>query len=652
MIVATAGHVDHGKTLLIKALTGVDTSRLPEEQARGMTIDLGFAYHALAAGDGAAVIGFVDVPGHERFVRNMLAGVAAIDFVLMVVAADDGPMPQTREHLAILELLGITQGVVALTKIDRVSAERAQAAHDEVVAMLAGTPLAAMPIVATASPRGEGIAQLRTHLLAAAATLAARSSHGHFRFAIDRSFILEGAGRVVTGTIFSGALAVGDELLLASAKVPVRVRSIHAHNRPAQSAQAGTRCGLNLTGPDLRRHEIRRGDWLVAPALAPASSRLHVELQVLASETKGLRDRQPVHVHLGASDVLGRINLLASPITPGHSGLATIVLEEPVVAVRGDRFVIRDQSATRTLGGGRVLDPIATARAIPRAHLSAVLAALTHDDPQQALDALLIPLAEGIPLDWFQRSFNLQDEDIAALIAALDLITFSALKEGKLALPRVRWHALATTILAQVAAFHAANSAVAGCTEAEIIKPLLGHGSANLMRGAIADLVREGKLERRAGLLHLPGHAAVLSKSDAALWKKVEALLTAHGKQPPALHDIPELVGIPLETIRPFFERAAHQGYLLHVRKYRYFLPHTIGVLAAIAEQLAHKSAHHQFTAREYRDECGIGRNVAIEVLEYFDRIGLTLRIGETRRLRRPVAAVLGRALTTAANSP
>lgn len=274
MLIGTAGHIDHGKTALVRALTGVDADRLPEEKARGITLDLGYAYVPLPDG---TVLGFVDVPGHERLVHNMLAGATGIDFVLLVVAADDGPMPQTREHLEILDLLGLARGAVALNKTDLVDASRLAAATAEVEALLAGTGLAGSPVFPVSARTGEGIEVLRRHLEAAVASTPARETRGRFRLAIDRSFTLAGAGTVVTGTVFSGVVRVGDRLTLSPAGTPVRVRSIHAQNRPADEGRAGERCALNLSG--VEREAVRRGEWVLDPALhapSPQIGRAHV----------------------------------------------------------------------------------------------------------------------------------------------------------------------------------------------------------------------------------------------------------------------------------------------------------------------------------------------------------------------------------------
>jgi selenocysteine-specific elongation factor len=352
VLVGTAGHIDHGKTTLVKALTGVDADRLPEEKARGITLDLGYAYAPLADG---GVLGYVDVPGHEKLIHNMLAGATGIDFALLVVGADDGPMPQTREHLDLLDLLGLARGAVALTKIDTVSPERVETARAEIDTLLAGTGLAGSPVFPVSGRTGAGVAVLRAHLEAAAAALPPRPTGGRFRLAIDRCFSISGVGTVVTGTVHAGSVAVGDTLVVAPPGLRARVRGLHVQDRPAERGAAGERCALALKG-DFEKKDVARGMWVVDPVLAISLSRFQGELRVPTSQAP-LTHMQAVHVHLGTEDIPGRVALLdCQEVPPGGTGLAEILLERDTLALRGDRFILRDAGAQRTVAGGRVLD--------------------------------------------------------------------------------------------------------------------------------------------------------------------------------------------------------------------------------------------------------------------------------------------------------
>jgi selenocysteine-specific elongation factor len=361
MIVGTAGHIDHGKTTLVRALTGVDTDRLKEEKARGISIELGYAYTPLANGE---VLGMIDVPGHEKLVHTMAAGACGIDFALLVIAADDGVMPQTREHLAILQLLGVTHGAVALTKTDRVDAPRLAQVRAEIEAWLAATPLAQAPLFETNATRPDdtGVAQFKAYLHEVAMTWHARRDDGLFRLAIDRVFTLAGQGTIVTGTVFAGRVSVGDTLRLAPAATPVRVRSIHAQNRAAETGHAGQRCALNLAGID--KDAIARGDWIVDERLAEPSERLDVELTLLADAGLTLQHWSPLHVHIGTLHRVAHVALLdGDTLSAGQAARVQLVFDEPVCALPGDRFIVRNAQASRTVGGGRVLDPFGWTRA-------------------------------------------------------------------------------------------------------------------------------------------------------------------------------------------------------------------------------------------------------------------------------------------------
>ncbi|HRO16509.1 MAG TPA: selenocysteine-specific translation elongation factor, partial [Paracoccus sp. (in: a-proteobacteria)] len=338
MIVGTAGHIDHGKTALVRALTGVQTDRLAEEQARGITIELGFAYADLGGG---SVTGFVDVPGHERLIHTMLAGAGGIDLALLVVAADDGVMPQTREHLAILDLLGIGRGIVALTKADLADDARRAEVADQIAAALEGTALAGAPVIPVSALTGEGIEALKAALAQAEAETAARATDARFRLTVDRSFTLKGTGTVVTGTVQSGRVAVGDAVIVSPAGIPARVRGIHAQNRPASEGVAGQRCALNLAGERVSREAIHRGDVVLDPALHVPTDRIDASLRVLGSEPRPVSTWFPARLHVGAAEVGARIVPLGDAVAPGGRGLVQLVLDRPIAAAVGDRFILR-----------------------------------------------------------------------------------------------------------------------------------------------------------------------------------------------------------------------------------------------------------------------------------------------------------------------
>ena len=411
MIVGTAGHIDHGKTALVKALTGVDADRLKEEKARGITIDLGYAYSDL--GDGRQ-LGFVDVPGHERFVHNMLAGATGIDAALLVVSAAEGIKPQTVEHLQIVDLLGLDRGIVALTKADLADDDQILERMAEVETLLASTSLKGAEIVPVSALTGQGVDELKAKLLALGES--GKGATGFARLAVDRCFVLAGAGVVVTGTVHAGEIRVDDRLVLTPSGLEARVRSLHAQNRAAQVGRAGERCALNLAGPRLSKDAIRRGDWVVSPELHAPTDRPDVRLSLLASEGQPLKHWSPVHVHLGSAHVMGRVALLEGDrLAPGDTALAQLVLEEKVGALSGDRVILRDPSATRTMAGAVVIDPFGPPRNRRTGRRLAELEALGEPDAE-VLPKLLRLDSGFVEIGRFGLSRNLRPTDVEKLL--------------------------------------------------------------------------------------------------------------------------------------------------------------------------------------------------------------------------------------------
>lgn len=633
MIIATAGHVDHGKTLLVKALTGIDADRLPEEKKRGMTIDLGFAYLPVESGE---PIGFIDVPGHERFVHNMLCGVAGIDFVLFIVAADDGPMPQTAEHLAILDLLDVPNGAVALTKVDRVAPSRVNEIQGEIAVLLAGTALEDAPVFPVSAVTGEGIAELKSHLMRAARQCPPRTASGNFRLAIDRCFSVAGAGLVVTGTAVSGTLAVGDQIRVLEAKLSARVRTIHAQNTPLASGRAGQRCALNLAGAGLKHDLIRRGDWVVTGGVPEPVLKIDARLRILKSEQKPLAHWTPVHVHVAAADVTGRVAILeGASIAPGSSALVQLVLDRPMGALRGDGFIIRDQSAQRTIGGGRVIDIFPPVRGRARPERLAYLTAMENRDDPTALTSLLNAAPRGLNLSNFASNRNLTSEEINQLTARLPLRVITT-STSQLAFSQVHWDKLKAIALETVAASHRRAPDAMGLNETGILGAS-GRGlPAEVARQLGAELLREKAIVKEAAGVRLPSHLPKLDAADAALWQRVQPLLEQNPLRPPAVHEIAVAIRQDPKKLEAFLIRASRLGLVVKVSANRFFQPAALDQLRKIAETIAADSQDHAVTAPAFRDCTKIGRTVAIEVLEYFDRIKFTRRVGDAHQMIRP----------------
>jgi selenocysteine-specific elongation factor len=631
VIVATAGHVDHGKTALIKQLTGIDTDRLPEEKARGLTIDLGFAYTPLTNGD---VLGFVDVPGHGRFIRNMLAGVGAIDYALLVVAADDGCMPQTAEHLAILDLLKIPAGVIVITKTDRMAPERVAQVKAQIAARVRGTFLEDADIFPVSNPTGEGIEALRTYLFDIASAAGRRRKGGHFRLAVDRRFSLRGVGLVVTGAVFSGSVAVGDQLVISPTGIEVRVRAIHAQNREAQVGFAGERLALNLTGADLKKEGIARGDWVVAPAAHAPVTRIDGRVHVLPSEDRPLRQESTVHVHLGAADVQARVAILEGrSIIPGESGLVQLMLDHPTVAVHADRFVLRDQSSQRTIGGGSVIDPFGPARGRARPMRINLLKALERETMKEAFEAILAEVDTGVDLNWFERAMNLTAEEAQALWAEAAVVKTGAASQS-FALTQPRWKALCQELSELVERWPPTHPDSPGISLAQVRKSTARWHPPVLLAKALESLVESGCL-RSAGQLYYHATYRARAAPKDELGERILAVLAASGTPPATVNEIAARVGTTATVVERNLTWAAKRGIVRQVSQHRFFLPRTIAELALHAEKLSSEMQGGLFRVTDFRDRTGVGRNPSIELLEYFDKLGFTRRTGNDRRVVR-----------------
>jgi selenocysteine-specific elongation factor len=642
MILATAGHIDHGKTALVRALTGIDADRLPEEKRRGLTIDLGFAYTTLPDG---TELGFVDVPGHERFLPNMLAGVLSIDRVLLIVAADDGPRPQTLEHLDIIELIGVAEVTGVVTKIDRVPAERRKAVEAEIAALLAEAGYAESPIYPVSSLNGEGIPALAGHLRdsahAAEEARAARPLSGRFRLAIDRAFSLPGIGLVVTGTAVSGAVAVGDRLCLSPRGVELRVRGVHAHNRAVEHARAGERIALNLAGSLPEGAGPGRGDWVIDPALHKPVSRLDLAVTVSRAAPAPLRDGLPVHFHLGTEDSVGRLAVLgARALAPGEPGFVQVDFEHPLGALWGDRVIIRDHMARHTLAGGRVLDPGPPRRGRSRPDRIAALAALAEPDAGDALERLL-DAAGIVALAPFALARNLPRGEIEALVEAGGFARVGV-GDAAIALSPAHLARLSDSIAAALAEWHRAQPDALGPARGALFGRLRGAAPDLALEAALAGLIAAGQVVRDGAVLRLPEHQPRLSREDERLWERVRVLLAGDELRPPRVRELAAALGLEPEPLARFLKRAERFGRVAAVAANRFFLPQTIARLAALAAALAEESPEQHFTATAFKDRSGIGRNLTIEVLEYLDSIGVTRRVGDARIVLRSAAELCG----------
>ncbi len=624
MIIGTAGHVDHGKTALVKALTGVDADRLAEEKRRGITIDLGYAY----AGD----LGFIDVPGHERFVHTMLAGASGIDSALLVVALTEGIRPQTREHLQILSLLGIRRGVVALTKADLAAGQ-----EPEVTAalrrLLAETPLAGAPMIPVSALTGQGIEALRTALLASPGT--ARDSGGHPRLAVDRAFTLSGAGLVVTGTLVAGRIAVDDRLVLSPSGLEVRVRGLHAQNKPAAEAVAGQRVALNITGARVSKEAVARGDWVLHPDLHAPVGALDARVRLLPDAARALRQDTPVHLHLGAAHVMARVSLLGQDrLEPGESALARLTLQQPVGALARDRVVLRDAGATATIGGGVVLDAFPPRRGRRTPARLAQLVALDVNDPVLALRGLLDVAPGWIERDGFTRGWNVTDP--AGRSAA-----GPAIGGGGLIMAPAMFEQVQAGVLATLAAQHRAAPELPGLQAERLRLSLAQRPSAAGFAGIVAALLRDGAIAQDGPWLRLPEHRISLSPQDERVWAAARPLLAAERFRPPRVRDVAGVTKAPETAVRATLKRLQRMGQVIEVAPDHFFLRQTVAEMATIAAEAV--DAEGTLTAAAFRDRLDNGRKVAIQILEFFDKAGITVRRGDVRRVRLDRLGLFGR---------
>jgi len=631
VIVGTAGHIDHGKSALVRALTGVDTDRLKEEKARGISIDLGFAYLPLEDG---GVLGFVDVPGHERFVRNMLAGASGIDFALLVIAADDGVMPQTREHLAILDLLGVSRGLVALTKTDLVDADWRQAVEEDIRATLGPTVFAEAAILPVSSVTGEGIETLRQALVSASKTHRPRRTHGRFRLAVDRCFSLSGAGTIVTGAVMSGEVRVGDTVSVSPSGLKARVRSIHAQNRPAERGVVGERCALNLTGDGVSRHGIARGDVVLDPVLHAPAGRIDAELRLLAGERRPLTHWTAVRLHHAAAEVPARVALLSDePVAPGETARVQLVLDRPIAAAVQDRFILRDASGVRTIGGGRILDLRAPQRRRRAPARLVQLDALAEPQADVALTAALSRWPHHLEAGAFARDRGLGDAEMRKVLAEVANVRIPA-EEGAWLVSPATWTQLTASARAAVEAFHRAHPDLPGLSIERLAKALEPSLPARVAADVVGALVDRGVLASEAGALRSLEHRFGLDARDEALWRRIEPIISGEERfRPPRAIEIAPLLGAPEAEVRRVLKALARQKTVVEVAPDHFFRRETVDEMAAAIAEIASGQPDGQITAAQFRDRLNNGRKVAIQILEYFDRRGLTLRRGDLRRI-------------------
>ena len=610
MIITLAGHVDHGKTTLVRALTGVDTDRLAEEKARGLTIDLGFAY--------TEHLGFVDVPGHQKFIHNMVAGVAADQHALLVIAADDGPMPQTQEHLEILSLIGVTQGTVALTKCDLVSPERLSSCQQEISQLTQNTFLQQAPIFQTGAEDATCYANLGDHLLRQAANHENIQDTTRFRLAIDRAFTIKGAGVVVTGTVHSGEILEGQPVYHFPSGKALRVRSMRVEDQPAARSSRGDRCALNLVGASLE--DLKRGDWITAQPTQGVCS-MTIRLDKASSFNRPLKHWMPVHAYHATRHSTARMALFTE--APDQKIWAEVICDTPMACHRGDRLVLRDQALDATLGGGEVLFVSKTQvnRRNTLEHRKLV-SAYGASDAAQSFQTLLAQLQ--LRMNTFQSVWNLTDETTTALFAMQETEEF-----GDLVVRTEQWQEALDRCLEKIASATATTSSQDGLLSSdidEVAKPL--------RQPALEALTKAGKITKRGGEYFMPQAEPILPPELLRTWQQVEPLLDQ--LQAPSCGDLAKQLDRPLALLERSLLELSKTGRLTHLGNHRFYLPRRLQEIAGLVQTMTQESPQGTMTVKDFRDRSGIGRNVAIDVLEFFDGKGFTRRQGNERIVVRP----------------
>jgi selenocysteine-specific elongation factor len=632
LVAGTAGHIDHGKTTLIRSLTGVNTDRLKEEQERGITIELGFASLKLPNG---TILGLVDVPGHEKFVRHMVAGAAGIDLVILVVAADEGIMPQTREHLDICRMLGIGRGLVALTKKDLVDAEWLELITGEVRSFTRGTFLENEPVIAVSSATGEGLSELLAALERLVAEINPRPAWGIFRMPVDRVFTMKGFGTVVTGTTTSGKLHTGDTIRVYPGDLETKVRGLQVHNESVEEAEAGLRTAINLQG--VEKSSVARGDVVGHAGQLSPSFIMDVRLTVLPATPHPLANRARVRFHLGSKEILGRVHLLeGAELSPGGQGLAQIRLEEPTVALARDRFVIRSYSPSMTIGGGMIIDPAAakfTRRKKAAASLVATLRSLEAGTPDEALLATLLAAGPaGGTSAGLVKSLNLDGALVESSLTALSdqgavFRVGTAPQDPILHLQVLR--ELEDRITALVEAFHRDNPLKAGLPREELKTKLPKGISVRLLQAVVERAVLDGLVSATGKVIRSASFRVNLSPRQEALRAKIITSLEASGLSAPSPAELASRTGAGPAEITGLLGLLADEGELVRVHEDIYV--RAVDLTSLEDRILEHFTRSPEMTVGDFKDLSGLSRKYTIPILEHFDRTGVTFRAGEKR---------------------
>jgi selenocysteine-specific elongation factor len=629
-IIGTAGHIDHGKTRLIKALTGQDTDRLKEEKERGISIDLGFAHLDLPDGTSA---GIVDVPGHERFIKNMLAGAHGIDLVLFTVAADDGVMPQTEEHLDIVHLLGVKMAIFVITKADLVPAARTAEVEEEIDILTLGTTLESSPKIAVSSVTGQGVEELKQLISRTLKSRTQAAPNGYFRLPVDRAFVLQGHGVIVTGTALSGEIKVGEQVRCLPGDHLFRIRSLQVHGHSVDTAGWGQRVAMNLTGPE--RASIERGQVICHDKLALTSDRFDAFLEVRPAAAKGLKNHQRLRIHMGTAERLAKIVLIGGKdkLAAKESAYCQIRLSEPLLIMRGDHFIARDETAQRTLGGGVVIHPWARRHKRTEEHLLTRLK-LLHDGAFTDIveNFLGESAAFALPIEEIYQFLNLREDEARQRVDEIKSLRALNAEGEKIYTTETKWNQLKARLVETLKEFHAGHPLVPGMDMEELRGKLAFELSPKIFRVVVDQFINEKIIVKEENLLRLAAHRVQLGGQEKTLMDRIKKILGEQPLAPPDLKEIEKQAGVPRNRLNEVIRLLEREGAVVRVTTDMYFLAGSIEQLRRTLTK--HLTEKGEMTAAAFRDLIGSSRKYTIPLLEFFDRDGLTIRIGDIRRLK------------------
>ena len=627
MIVATAGHVDHGKTTLIKQITGIDTDTLEEEKRRGVSINLGYAF----LHENSESIGFIDVPGHHRFINTMISGVSSIDMALVVVAASEGLKPQTTEHFEILRLLGIKKYAIILTHIDRVDISH----RESIASQIQGFVGEEAPVFPVNNKSGDGISQLKNYLLNEAMAQDSKSEQGHFRLSIDRKFLLNGIGLVTTGTVISGRISEGDSLILLPHRKDVRVRAIHAQNRKSSIGQIGERCALQISG--IEKKDISRGDWLSACAQTPSTNRINVRLEISRHLSFTLKHLCPIKLFIGAKLISAKLYLLERKkdgnfLKAATSVFAQIIIDGQISCCSGDRFIIRDDSELVTLGGGSVIDPFAEYSPKFDDDDRNYLLALEMPTILQKLERLVVDQKCLVNLSEFEVAQNLREQDLDDLLGVKSMqdkaTTFQNGNQTYI-LSKERWKISQQSVLVFLRKWHENNPSLSGLEMDQILAEASPIIDEVIFPNLIQDLIDTGSLSHRDGKFSIKGIEPVVPAVDLVNWEMIKEAIARYHQQIPTLANIKDELSLDSSVLQRALKIAVKDRQAFMIGESRFLLPDTLSFFAEKIKTFSREKS--SFSVVEVKNLLSLGRNSCIDLLEYFDLIGFTKRFGAER---------------------